>query len=160
MNHVDALETPCESLLIRYDIDDRLTLAGQPQPTDWAHLAAEGFVSVVNLRSDPERAVQQQSAAEALGMRYTHLPLPAYELEPEHLALFHEVMAAQPGRVVLHCRSASRVALLWMLDQIVFAGQSRTAAEATLRAAGYDDDALATFGFCADDYFERSSVLG
>src|SRR5512145_2993656 len=130
--------------LIRYEIDKRLTLAGQPQPEDWARLAAEGFEVVVNMRSDPARAAIQQRGAEAAGLRYIHLPLPAYELEPEHLAAYHETMQAQSGRVFLHCRSATRVALMWLLDRTVYDGLSQTQVESALRAAGYDDDAMET----------------
>jgi uncharacterized protein (TIGR01244 family) len=142
--------------LIRYEIDDRLTLAGQPQPEDWATLAAEGFAVVINMRGDAERAAVQQHVAEAAGLRYIHLPLPAYELEPEHLATFHELMQAQAGRVFLHCRSATRVALMWLLDRTVYDGWSQDRAQAALRAAGYDENAMETFAFCAADYFERA----
>ncbi|MDW8146659.1 MAG: protein tyrosine phosphatase family protein [Roseiflexaceae bacterium] len=144
--------------LIRYDIDERLTLAGQPQPEHWAALAAEGFQVVINMRSDPERAAIQQRNAEAAGLRYIHLPLPVYELEPEHLEQYHQTIAAAQGRVFLHCRSATRVALMWLLDRIVYDGWSRERAEAALRAAGYDDDAMETFTFCVDDYFERAAA--
>lgn len=144
--------------LIRYDIDERLTLAGQPQPEHWAALAAEGFQVVINMRSDPERAAIQQRNAEAAGLRYIHLPLPVYELEPDHLEQYHQTIAAEQGRVFLHCRSATRVALMWLLDRIVYDGWSREQAEAALRAAGYDDDAMETFAFCMDDYFERAAA--
>ncbi len=144
--------------LLRYDIDERLTLAGQPQPEDWAALAAEGFQVVINMRSDPERAATQQQNAEAAGLRYIHLPLPVYELEPEHLEQYHQTLAATQGRVFLHCRSATRVALMWLLDRIMYDGWTREQAEAALRAAGYDDDAMETFAFCTDDYVERAAA--
>jgi len=148
-----AVERPAG--LIRYTLNERLTLAGQPQPEDWARLAAEGFDVVINMRSDPAYAAIQQRGAEAAGLRYIHLPLPAYELEPEHLAAFHEIIGAQTGRVFLHCRSATRVALVWLLDRIAYAVWSQAQAESALRAAGYDDNAMQTFAFCADDYFQR-----
>lgn len=143
--------------LIRYDVEEGLTLAGQPQPEDWARLAAEGFAVVVNMRSDPARAVVQQRAAEAVGLRYVQLVLPAYALEGCHVAAFHALMQGQAGRVFLHCRSATRVALVWLLDRVVYGGWSQAQAEAALRAAGYDDSALELFAFCAEDYFERAS---
>ncbi len=144
--------------LIRYDIDNRLTLAGQPQPEHWAALAAEGFAVVINMRSDPERATIQQSNAESAGLRYVHLPLPVYELEPEHLEQYHQTLMAEQGRVFLHCRSATRVALMWLLDRVVYDGWTREQAEDALRAAGYDNEAMETFAFCADDYFERAAA--
>jgi len=141
--------------LTRYDIDACLTLAGQPEPEDWMRLAAEGFEVVINMRSSAQRAAIQQRHAASAGLRYIHLPLPAYELEPEHLADFHALMQGQTGRVFLHCRSATRVALIWLLERVVYAHWSQARAEAALRAAGYDEDAMETFAFCAADYFER-----
>ena len=157
MNLSELTAARTSPTLKRYDIDGRLTLGGQPQPEDWAALAAEGFRAVVNMRSDPQRAADQQRSAEAAGLRYLHLPLPAYELESEHLAAFHAVMAAQEGRVLLHCRSATRVALMWLLERVVYDGWSRGRAEQALRDAGYGDDSMETFSFCADDYFERAA---
>ncbi len=143
---------------IRYEVEPLLTLAGQPEREDWATIAAEGFTVVINMRSDPERAATQKSSAEAVGMQYIHLPLPAYLLEPEDLATYHELMRAQQGRVFLHCRTATRVALIWLLEKVVYAGWSREQAEAVLRAAGYGEDSMDTFIFCADDYFERAEA--
>ena len=113
---------------------------------------------MINMRSDPERAAAQQQQAATAGLRYLHLSLPAYELEPEHLAAFHELMQAQRGRVFLHCRSATRVALIWLLERVVYDRWSREQAEQALRAAGYNDSSMETFAFCADDYFERASA--
>lgn len=149
--------TPQPALLI-YRVSDDLVLAGQPQPEDWARLADAGFRVVVNMRSDPERAAQQQQAAEAAGLRYVFLPLPAYELEPEHLDEFHRLMQSLEGPVLLHCRTATRVALMWLLDRIVYDGWTQEQAEVALKAIGYDNDSLETFAFCADDYFERADV--
>lgn len=153
-----ARSTPAGSSFIRYEIEPQLTLAGQPEREDWAAIAAEGFVTVINMRSDPERAAAQKLSAEALGMRYIHLPLPAYLLEPNDLASYHNIMAAQQGPIFLHCRTATRVALMWLLDRVVYGGWSREQAEEALRAAGYGEDSMDTFSFCADDYFERAEL--
>jgi uncharacterized protein (TIGR01244 family) len=145
--------------LIRYTIDERLELAGQPQPEDWSRLAGEGFDVVINMRTDADRAAVQQRNAEAAGLRYVYLPLPAYELEAEHLARFHEALQNEDGRIFLHCRSATRVALMWMLDQMVYAGRTQDDVEADLRRIGYTDDAMETFSFCTEDYFERNATI-
>jgi uncharacterized protein (TIGR01244 family) len=144
--------------LLLHQMHERLTLAGQPQPEDWPHLAAAGFQVVINMRSDHKRAAHEQANATAAGLEYLHLPLPAYELEPEHLALFHAKLNSYGGNILLHCRSATRVALLWMLDQIVYGRRNQAEVEAELRAAGYDNDSLATFSFCTEDYFERAGA--
>ena len=67
-------------------------------------------------------------------------------------------MAAQQGPIFLHCRTATRVALMWLLDRVVYGGWSREQAEEALRAAGYGEDSMDTFSFCADDYFERAEL--
>ncbi len=134
-------------------------LAAQPQIEDWARLAAQGYQTVINLRGDAERAAVQQQNAEAAGLRYLYRPWPAYELEREHIdELAALVEATETGRLVFHCRSATRVGLMWMLYRQLHCGWTREQAEAELRAAGYEDDAMETFGFCADDYFERSDA--
>jgi uncharacterized protein (TIGR01244 family) len=149
-----------ESSMIRYDITEDVLLAGQPEPEDWRRLVEAGFRTVVNIRSDPQRAAQQAVAAQAVGLRYVYLPLPAYMLEPEHLAAFVQTLRdPERGRVCIHCRTATRVALLWMLARMTQDGWTREQAEAELRAAGYDDDSMNTFAFCAEDYFERSELV-
>jgi uncharacterized protein (TIGR01244 family) len=139
-----------------YAVTPTLVLAGQPQPEDWAHLARDGFATVINIRSDAARAALERRNVEAAGLSYHYLPLPAYELEPEHLAQFHDLMQAQEGKLLLHCRSATRVALLWMLERMVYRGWTLEQAEAQLRAAGYGDDAIEALDYCACDYRERT----
>lgn len=144
-----------------YAVNDRVLLAGQPQPGDWARLAAESFDLVINIRSDPQRAAAQAQTAEAAGLRYVYLNLPAYELEPAHVDAFHQAVAAagSEARIFIHCRTASRVALLWLLSRMKFDGLTQTAAEAELAAAGYDGDDLEVFRYCTTDYLERAQGL-
>lgn len=144
--------------LLRYDVDGRITLAGQPQPNDWSALAAEGFTTIINMRSDPERAAVEAENARQAGLAIVHLPLPAYELESEHVEQFTKVVEAANGRLMIHCRTASRVALLWMLHRMQRQGWSQDAAEAELRRIGYDEDSMEVFQFCTEDYLERTET--
>ncbi len=154
-----ALKEQSEHAILRaYAVTPAVLLAAQPQPEDWAGLAAQGYATVLNLRSDPERAAAQGRSAEAAGLRYLHRPWPAYELEREHIDELAGILAdSTTGRLVFHCRSATRVGLMWLLYRQLHHGWSREQAEAELRAAGYGDDSIETFQFCADDYFERTS---
>jgi uncharacterized protein (TIGR01244 family) len=143
--------------MLEYHVSDCVVLAGQSEPETWAELAACGFSTVINIRSDPARAATQAKKAEAAGLHYIHLPVPAYELESEHLAAFNKVISrVNHGKVFLYCRTASRTALLWMLKRIVYDGWTQAEAEAELRAAGYDEESMDTFSFCAEDFFERA----
>lgn len=139
---------------IEYSVGDRVVLAGQPQPEDMPALSQQGIRTVINLRRDPGRSAVEQRNAEAAGLVYIHLPLPAYELEPQHLAQFLAAITGREG-LYIHCRSASRVALLWMLHRMVNQGWRREDAEAELRSAGYGEESMETFAFCTEDYFER-----
>jgi uncharacterized protein (TIGR01244 family) len=154
-----ALKEQTEHAALRsYAVTPGVLLAAQPQLEDWGRLAAEGYTTVLNLRSDPERAAEQGRNAEAAGLRYIHRPWPAYLLEREHIDEFAAIVEApESGRLVFHCRSATRVGLMWMLYRQLHHGWTREQAEAELRAAGYDADSLETFEFCADDYFERTA---
>ena len=159
----------CESKEIRYaarfermvefPITEQVVLAGQPQLDDWQKLARRGFSTVINIRSDPERAACQAKKAKAAGLNYIYLEVPAYEMEPEHIDAFDNVLNnVDHGKILIHCRTASRTGLLWMLNRVSNFGWSREQAEAELQAAGYDEDAMDVFSFCAEDFFERTTV--
>jgi uncharacterized protein (TIGR01244 family) len=148
--HVAAQRT-----VVEYRVGGGVILAGQPQPEDLPQLARQGIRSVINLRRDGERSEREARNAAAAGLDYLHLPLPAYELEPQHLVEFQEAIAGKEG-LYIHCRSGSRVALLWMLHRMINQGWRRDAAEAELRSAGYNEESMEVFTFCADDYFERT----
>jgi uncharacterized protein (TIGR01244 family) len=149
-----------QSQLVFHPVTAEIILAGQPQPDDWARLAEDGFNAVINMRSDPQRAAVQARAAQQAGLDYIHLNLPAYELEPEHIQQFRDVLNQLDNeRVLIHCRTGSRVGLVWMLHRTLNEGWSQQAAEEELVAAGYDEDDLDTFAFCAEDYFERSEAV-
>lgn len=142
-----------------YAVTKNLVLAGQPQPEDWLDLVERGFNTIINIRNESERAAIEGKNVEAAGLTYIHLPLPAYELETDNLENFNQVMTqANLGNIYLHCRTASRTALLWLLKRITFDGWSMEQAEAELAAAGYDNDDMETFRFCSEDYFERAEA--
>jgi uncharacterized protein (TIGR01244 family) len=145
--------------MVEFSITEQVVLAGQPQPDDWQKLAERGFSTVINIRSDPERAVCQAKKARAAGLNYIYLEVPAYEMEPEHIDAFNNVLNnVNHGKILIHCRTASRTGLLWMLNRVSNFGWSREQAETELQAAGYDEDAMDVFSFCAEDFFERTTV--
>ena len=80
-------------------------------------------------------------------------------MEPEHIDAFDNVLNnVDHGKILIHCRTASRTGLLWMLNRVSNFGWSREQAEAELQTAGYDEDAMDVFSFCAEDFFERTTV--
>ena len=142
--------------LIAYTLSPEVTLAGQPEPEDWKTLAELGYTTVINIRGDAERAEAQATAAQAVGLRYVYLPLPAYMLESEHIAPLRQALEDPAnGKLFFHCRTATRVALLWMLYRMEVQGWSYEQARDELKAAGYDEDRLEAICYCTDDYLER-----
>ena len=147
------------SNLVTFAVTDKIILAGQPEPEDWVRLAQQGFSLVVNVRSDPQRAAAQADKAHAEGLAYQHLTVPAYELETAHIQAFRDALAAAAeGKVLVHCRTASRVALMWMLHRMVNDGWNQQQAEAELQQAGYSDDDMDVFRYCTEDFLERASM--
>ncbi len=147
------------SNLIAHRVTDSVYLGGQPEREDWQRLANEGFSLVINVRSDPERAAAQAQSARAVGLDYVHLQIPVYELESEHLQAFVAALAqASQGKTLVHCRTASRVALLWMLKRMVMEQWSQEQAEAELQQAGYSEEDMEVFRFCSEDFLERAQL--
>jgi uncharacterized protein (TIGR01244 family) len=141
---------------VEYRVGHSVVLAGQIQPDDIPKLARQGVRTIVNLRRDPGRSTVEQRNVEALGLTYIHLPLPAYELQPQHLTAFQQAIEDKEG-LYIHCRSGTRVALLWMLHRMFNEGWSREDAEAELRTAGYDRESMEVFDYCTTDYVERTT---
>lgn len=147
---------PAEVGTVAYQVGERVLLMGQPAPEEWGRLRQWGATHVLNIRRDPERAAQQAQAAHRAGLTYSHCPFPAYELEPHHLQEFHaRVRAADGGKVVIHCRSGTRAALLWLLTRTEVDGWTPARAEAELRGAGYGEETMETLAVCLQDYEER-----
>lgn len=148
------------SNLIAHKVTDTVYLGGQPEREDWQRLANEGFSLIINVRSDPERAAAQAQSARAAGLNYIHLQIPAYELEGEHIQAFAAALAqADGGKTLVHCRTASRVALLWMLKRMVAEQWSQEQAEAELQQTGYSEEDMEVFRFCAEDFLEREQSV-
>lgn len=96
---------------------------GATEPSAMPALKSAGFTTVINLRLADEEGVDlegSRTAAEAVGLRYTHLPFDAENPAP---AVVEEFLAAvgdganQP--VYIHCNSATRAAALWMIGRVL-----------------------------------------
>ena len=58
-------------------IDDRLTVASQPDPASFGQLAGEGFAAVVNARPDGEEPSQPGNEAEKAAAKAAGSPMPS-----------------------------------------------------------------------------------
>jgi sulfide:quinone oxidoreductase len=129
-------------------------VAGQLAAADFAHLARQGFRSVISNRPDAEQpdqlsAAQSQALAEASGLQFAHLPVAVHDvLEPHVAEAARRAWATLPAPILAYCRSGTRAAIVWA-----------SAASATRPVAGVME-ILAKAGFdipeIADDLEARA----
>jgi uncharacterized protein (TIGR01244 family) len=92
-----------------------LATAGQPTPEGLRSLKAQGFKTVINLRTEAEPGVKEEAAAvQQQGLKYVWVPITAATLNQERV---DEVRRAlddpEAGPILLHCASANRVGAVW-----------------------------------------------
>jgi uncharacterized protein (TIGR01244 family) len=96
---------------------------GVTPDSDMTWLKEQGFATVINLRLAGEEGVDvecSRDAAEAAGLKYIHLPFSGRELDRQLVIDFLTMAgdcANQP--VYIHCRSATRVAALWVIGRVL-----------------------------------------
>ncbi len=96
---------------------------GVTEPSAMAALKKQGFTSVINLRLASETGVDidaARAAAKAAGLKYIHLPFDAAAPDPQLVDKFLAAVgdtANQP--VYIHCASANRVGVLWMVRRVL-----------------------------------------
>ena len=94
-------------------LDPRTTTSGRLRDGDLAGLAAIGVAHVVNLALDnhPEALAQEADKLAALGMAYTHIPVPFDDPRDDHYRAFTAALAAAGDAPVhVHCIMNYRVA--------------------------------------------------
>ena len=115
-------------------------VAGQLLPEHIEMLAEQGVMGFINNRPEGEAPGQppasaMQSAAEAAGAAYAHIPM-AGVLTPDLLAATSEAFSEMPRPIVAFCASGTRSAALW-----AFAHADKLGADGVLEAissVGFD----------------------
>jgi len=99
----------------------RMFFAGQPDKATLRWLAEEGVKTVINLRTDPEmgdllaKGFDEAALTCTLDMTYVRIPLGGDDgYPPAAVDQLARLLQNNPGKVLLHCRSAGRVIHLWM----------------------------------------------
>jgi uncharacterized protein (TIGR01244 family) len=118
-------------------LTDKVTVGGQPTVDDLRQLRAQGFVAVVNLRTDGEagQPLSPESegfAAHEVGLAYHHLPVALPQLDPAHVRCLRDAIQAAPGPVYVHCGAGQRACALSLL---AMAAPGATGVELIARAA-------------------------
>lgn len=133
-------------------IDDKPTVGGQPSTSAYAKAAANGFRSVLTLRSaaDGVDLVRERFMVEQNKMRYFNISaaktLPQREQVDEFLRL---VRSKDNHPMLMNCAFAERVAPLMMIFRITEQGWSQKKAIEEASRSGLKSDILRKF---AEDY--------
>jgi uncharacterized protein (TIGR01244 family) len=121
---------------------------GTTEPRAMAWLKKQGFATVINLRLAEEEGVALEdcrAAAEAVGLKYVHLPFSPKVSTPAVVDAFLAAVTDKANQpVYMHCGSATRAAALWMSVRLLEDGcQADTAIQEAALIARNPDNAIA-----------------
>ena len=110
--------------------------AGKPSPEALSRLKAQGFKTVIDLRTEGEGTAAEKQAVEAQGLRYVWVPISAATFSAADVDAVAKVLTdAEAKPVLLHCASANRVGAVWGVLQ-VRQGKTVEEAESAARQIG------------------------
>ena len=128
-------------------VSERVAFGGQPAPSQVVALAQAGFRSVINLREEFEIDAQPEiEAAKDAGMLYIALPVPKTGPTDAQVKEFFRVTDdAGIYPVFIHCVTANRAAVLWMLRRALVDGWNVETAEKEAVQNGLTSEGLLKF---------------
>ncbi|MEE9314131.1 MAG: TIGR01244 family sulfur transferase [Rhizobiaceae bacterium] len=129
-------------------LNDKVSVAVQIQLSDLATIAEAGFTTVMSNRPDGEEIGQPsfaevKEAAEQAGLKAVHVPVVSGGMMADDPVKFGQVVDEAEGAVLAFCRTGTRSAILWSLDQGA-RGNSSEQVIAITTAVGYDLSGLAS----------------
>jgi uncharacterized protein (TIGR01244 family) len=106
-------------------VNDRLSVATQPQLEEFADIVRLGFKSIINNRPDGEEMMQPDSASEEaesrkLDIAYRQIPIRSgAPFGPDDVAAMQKATNEMEGPVLAHCRSGTRSLNLWAAGEVI-----------------------------------------
>jgi len=103
-------------------VETTVACAGATTPGAVADIKKMGFNSVINLRTSAEAGAEleaEAAAAKAAGINYFHLPFNNAAPDPAVVDAFLKVITDKANEpAFIHCASANRAAMMWMVKRI------------------------------------------
>lgn len=133
---------PLNTIKAYVPIDSTLATSGQPTEAEFRDIAAAGFRIVLNLAlpTSPGALPDERATVTALGMDYTHLPVPFEAPQREHYQRFEHTMREREGSAVwIHCAMNYRVSAFLAVYRVRRLGWTRDDALAELRKVWLPD---------------------
>jgi uncharacterized protein (TIGR01244 family) len=104
-------------------VDATVGCAGATDASAMKALKAEGYVSVINLRTAMEQGADIEggrTAAQTAGLKYFHLPFNSAMPDSKVVDSFLATVADPKNQpVFIHCGSANRVGGMWMIKRVL-----------------------------------------
>lgn len=121
---LDSAAKPADDI---QQISGTFAAGGQPDAAKIQQLAAEGFKSIVNLRSPHEVGVlsDEQQQAEAAGLEYVNVPLSPNQPNDELTAKVLWELEELPTPVFFHCGAGARAGALGLIALATQQGLNR-----------------------------------
>lgn len=130
-------------------IDANVACAGATPVEAIAAIKADGFKAIINLRQASEDGANVESsraAAEAAGLKYFHVPFNSADPKSEVVDQFLEVVKNPDNSpVFIHCATANRVGMMWLIKRVVLDGWPVDKATAEARQVGLTNARLEAF---------------
>lgn len=136
-------------------IDDNPAAGGQPTSGAYAKAAAQGFQSILTLRSgkDGIDRGRERAMVERENLRYFNIPIVAANPQPAQVDAFLKLVRDKSNHpMLINCAAAERVAPLMTMFRIVEQGWSEEKALDEAARTGVNRDRLRKF---AQDYLAQ-----
>jgi len=131
-------------------LDENFATAAQPKQEAYGKLAANGFRSVLNLRTAQEGADAEKELVEKSGLRYINIPVATGALNNQQVEDFIKAVNEKSNHpMLIHCGSANRVGAFWMIYRVVDQGWTEEKAYEEATQIGLTSPALKKF---AEEY--------
>ena len=150
-----SLQTDVPRLLC---ISDSIATGGQPSEQAFGKLAANGFRSVLNLRTAAEGVdvEKERTMVEQAGMHYIHIPVVGSAPRAEQADEFIRAVKEKTNHpMLIHCGSANRVGAFMMIYRVLELGWSEEKAQEEAVKIGLRSEELKKF---AKEYIAQQKL--
>jgi uncharacterized protein (TIGR01244 family) len=137
-------------------LNKNIATGGQPSEQAFGKLAAQGFRSVLNLRTASEGVdiEKERELVERSGMRYISIPVLSSAPDPKQVEEFINAVKVETNHpMLIHCATANRVGAFWMIYRVKEEGWSEEKALEEAVKIGLTNPTLKTF---AHSYISQS----
>ena len=130
-------------------IDATVACAGATTVEAIPAIKADGFKAIINLRQATEEGANidaSKQAATAAGLKYFHIPFSGSDPKVESVDQFlAAVKDPANSPVFIHCASANRAGMMWLIKRVAVDGWPIDKATAEAERAGLSNPRLKAF---------------